>query len=69
MSAAPAAAETPQFPVNRELQPVIRQYHLPFDHFDELLQGVEMDLDIKRYAELRATGALLLSRRLGRRAC
>jgi 15-cis-phytoene synthase len=41
--------ETPQFAVNRELQPVIRQYHLPFEHFDELLRGVEMDLDIKRY--------------------
>jgi phytoene synthase len=41
--------ETPQFPVNRELQPVIRQYHLPPEHFDALLQGVEMDLDIKRY--------------------
>src|SRR5512136_1641599 len=41
--------ETPQFPVNRELQPVIRQYGLPFEHFDALLQGVEMDLDIKRY--------------------
>jgi phytoene synthase len=41
--------ETPQFPVNRDLQPVIRQYHLPFEHFDALLQGVEMDLDIKRY--------------------
>ena len=41
--------ETPQFPVNRELQPVIRQYHLPFEHFDALLEGVEMDLDIKRY--------------------
>src|ERR1039457_1448067 len=32
----------PPFPVNRELQPVIHQYHLPFDHFDALLQGVEM---------------------------
>src|ERR1017187_6374225 len=41
--------ETPQFPVNRELQPVIRQYHRPFEHFDALLEGVEMDLDIKRY--------------------
>ena len=40
--------ETPQFPVNRELQPAIRQYHLPFEHFDELIRGVEMDLDIKR---------------------
>jgi 15-cis-phytoene synthase len=41
--------ETPRFPVNRDLQPVIRQYRLPFAHFDALLQGVEMDLDIKRY--------------------
>ncbi len=41
--------ETPQFPVNRELQPVIAHYHLRFEHFDELIRGVEMDLDIKRY--------------------
>jgi phytoene synthase len=41
--------ETPEFPVNRELQSVIRQYRLPFEHFDELIRGVEMDLDIKRY--------------------
>jgi phytoene synthase len=43
--------ETPQFIVNRELQPVIRQYHLAYEHFDALLQGVEMDLDIKRYPD------------------
>ncbi len=42
-------ADTPQFAVNRELQPVIRRYGLPFDYFDQLLQGVEMDLTIKRY--------------------
>ena len=41
--------EAPHFPVNRELRPVIQQYRLPFEHFDELLRGVEMDLDIKRY--------------------
>jgi phytoene synthase len=40
---------SPEFAVNRELQPVIQQHHLPFDLFDELLKGVEMDLDIKRY--------------------
>jgi 15-cis-phytoene synthase len=39
----------PRFEVNRELQPVIARYGLPFVHFDELLRGVEMDLDIKRY--------------------
>jgi phytoene synthase len=42
-------SEVPHFPVNRELQAVIRQYRLPFQLFDELLQGVEMDLDTKRY--------------------
>jgi phytoene synthase len=46
--------ETPQFVVNRELQPVIREYKLPFEHFDALLHGVEMDLDIKRYENYEA---------------
>jgi 15-cis-phytoene synthase len=41
--------ETPQIPVNKELQPTIEKYHLPFEYFDELIKGVEMDLDIKRY--------------------
>lgn len=41
--------QSPEFPVNRELQAVIQQYHLPFELFDELIKGVEMDLDIKRY--------------------
>ena len=39
----------PSFPVNRELQAVITQYRLPYAHFDELIRGVEMDLDTKRY--------------------
>jgi 15-cis-phytoene synthase len=46
--------ELPQFPVNRELQSVIHQYHLPFEHFDALLQGVEMDLEVKRYGDYDA---------------
>jgi phytoene synthase len=41
--------QIPQFPVNRELQPVIEQCHLSFELFNELLLGVEMDLEIKRY--------------------
>jgi len=44
--------ERPQFAVNQELQPVIARYHLPFALFDELIQGCEMDLDIKRYENL-----------------
>jgi phytoene synthase len=42
----------PQFAVNRELQPVIERRKLPFGLFDELLKGVEMDLDINRYETL-----------------
>jgi phytoene synthase len=41
---------TPQFAVNRELQPVAKQFHLPSSLFDELIQGCEMDLEKKRYA-------------------
>jgi phytoene synthase len=43
--------EPPHFAVNRDLQPVIHQYQLPFSHFDELLRGVEMDLEINRYQD------------------
>jgi len=39
----------PEFPVNRELQAVIREFKLRFDLFDELIKGCEMDLDTKRY--------------------
>src|SRR5437868_8195246 len=41
--------QTPQIEVNRELQPIIQQCKLPFELFDELIRGVEMDLDIRRY--------------------
>ncbi|MGH7953530.1 MAG: phytoene/squalene synthase family protein, partial [Limisphaerales bacterium] len=46
--------QSPQFPVNRELQPIIRQFHLPFALFDELIKGCEMDLDAKRYDNFEA---------------
>ena len=42
-------SQSPQFAVNRELQPVIQRYSLPFELFDELIKGCEMDLDVKRY--------------------
>ena len=41
--------DAPTFQVNRELQPIIRDCRLPFELFDELLRGVEMDLEIDRY--------------------
>jgi phytoene synthase len=43
------AGQSPQFRVHQELQPFIRQHQLPFHLFDELIRGVEMDLDISRY--------------------
>lgn len=39
----------PEFAVNQELQPVIRQFGLRFELFDELIKGCEMDLDTTRY--------------------
>ncbi|HEY1717637.1 MAG TPA: presqualene diphosphate synthase HpnD [Verrucomicrobiae bacterium] len=42
-------SQTPQFPVNQELQPIIQKFSLPFELFDELIKGCEMDLDTKRY--------------------
>jgi phytoene synthase len=44
----------PRFPVNQELRPVIARYQLPFDLFDELLRGVEMDLEVRRYRDFEA---------------
>src|SRR5579864_8617304 len=41
----------PQHPVNIELQSTIQRYGLSFGHFDELIKGVEMDLEINRYAD------------------
>ncbi len=40
----------PRFVVNRELQPVIREYGLKFEYFDELIRGCETDLTRHRYA-------------------
>jgi phytoene synthase len=39
----------PVMPTNREFQPVIRKFNLPFALFDELIRGCEMDLDTARY--------------------
>ncbi|MBO35890.1 MAG: squalene synthase HpnD [Verrucomicrobiales bacterium] len=39
----------PEIPVNREMRSVAKRYGLSFDLFDELIRGVEMDLDRDRY--------------------
>lgn len=41
----------PQYPVNQELQPIIKQFGLRFDLFDELIKGCEMDLETTRYQD------------------
>jgi 15-cis-phytoene synthase len=41
--------QRPELAVNRELQPFIAEYRLPFALFDELILGVEMDLTQVRY--------------------
>jgi len=41
--------QAPEFPLNREFQPIIQQYRLPLALFDELIKGCEMDLDVRRY--------------------
>src|SRR5882724_1770416 len=35
---------SPNFPVNRELQPIIQKFGLRFELFDTLIKGCEMDL-------------------------
>ncbi len=47
------ATGQPRFPVNRELLPVIRRFNLPQSLFEELLEGVGMDLDRRRYESER----------------
>lgn len=39
----------PSFEVNKELRQIIARYQIPYFLFDELLKGVRMDLEIKRY--------------------
>jgi phytoene synthase len=40
---------SPEFVANREFQPVIQKFKLPFTLFDELIKGCEMDLEKLRY--------------------
>lgn len=45
------AGQQPELAVNRELQPFIAEYRLPFALFDELILGVEMDLTQVQYPD------------------
>lgn len=48
--------QSPQFPVSRELLPVIREFNLRFALFDDIIKGCEMDLDQKRYEDFAGLG-------------
>lgn len=48
------SGQKPEFPVNRELQPHIQRYGLPLALFEELIRGVEMDLEPVRYPDQAA---------------
>ncbi len=39
----------PTHPIGVGLQPVLKRYPIPPEHFEEILRGVEMDLTIRRY--------------------
>ncbi len=45
---------TPQHPVARALIPVVKQYNLPQEHFHEIIDGMEMDLQQHQYADFKA---------------
>ena len=46
-------ANTPQHPVTKALQPVIKQYNLAQEHFLEIIDGMEMDLKFNRYQDFK----------------
>lgn len=43
----------PQHPVTKALAEVIHTYHLDQEHFIEIIDGMEMDLDQNRYADFK----------------
>jgi phytoene synthase len=46
-------AGKPQHPVSKALAEAIERYHLDEEHFLEIIDGMEMDLDQNRYADFK----------------
>jgi phytoene synthase len=46
-------AGKPQHPVTQALQPAIGRYNLPREYFDEIIDGMEMDLTQTRYLDFK----------------
>ena len=47
-------ADAPSHPVSQALLPAIRSYGLALEHFEEIIDGMEMDLQHVRYADFKA---------------
>ena len=47
-------AGTPNHPVTRALLPALTRYALPREAFEEIIDGMEMDLDHDRYADFKS---------------
>ena len=59
---------TPQTPQGRSLQPFIAPFDLPRQAFEDVIDGVAMDLDTTRYQTFDDLLRVLLPRRVGGRA-
>lgn len=46
-------AGNPQHPVTQALSPAVAAYNLPEEHFLEIIDGMEMDLDQNRYRDFK----------------
>ncbi len=46
-------AGTPQHPITRALQPVVKEFHLAQEHFLEIIDGMEMDIKFNRYEDFK----------------
>lgn len=42
-----------QHPVTKALTPIVQQYHLAEEHFQEIIDGMEMDLKFNRYEDFK----------------
>ena len=47
-------AGKPQHPVTQALQPGIKAYGLDEEHFQEIIEGMEMDLEFNRYPDFKS---------------
>ncbi len=45
---------TPQHPVTQALVPIVKQFNMAQEHLLEIIDGMEMDLDMPRYADFKS---------------